>query len=129
MHNNQCKIIHADHRQSFYLMQEHGKQITQVHFHCALAGENGPVVVNFLTDPDCPDDNSCEDFNGLFEKGQLVADDSRILAKTCTGGFEINTLASVYQAMLKGLIYLNVHDEDHPMGVVRGQIFTTVQPL
>jgi hypothetical protein len=110
-------------------MQEHGKQITQVHFHCGPAGDNGPVVVNFLSDPTCPDDNSCKDFNGLFEKGQLVADDSRILANTCTGGFEINTLASLYQAMLKGLIYLNVHDADFPDGVVRGQIFTTPEIL
>ena len=109
-------------------MQEHGKQITQVHFHCGLAGENGDIVINFLTDRDCADDNSCKDVNGLFERGQLVADDDRIFAQTC-GGVEINTLASLYQAMLKGLIYLNVHDEENRAGVVRGQIFTTVPPL
>jgi len=94
-----------------------GVGITQAHLHCAAAGVNGPVVAFLFGPADPPVDG-----NGRLASGTLTnADVIETEGEPC--GRTINNLASLYAAMLDGLIYANVHSEENPAGVVRGQIF------
>merc|ERR1711865_735852 len=80
--------------------------ITMIHLHCGTAGTNGDVVADLLTD-------------GVFE-GVLESKDMKDIE--CEG-IQVNTIASLYQAIRNGSIYMNIHSEEYPAGVARGQIF------
>lgn len=96
-----------------------GDQVILIHFHCAKAGSNGPVVVDFWKDM------NGADFNGVALDGYLSNEDilSGDLDDGMCGDIKLNNLASLYQAMLNGDIYLNIHTKAHPLGENRGQIF------
>lgn len=79
------------------------------HFHCAPAGENGPVVA-FVAGSFPPG------YDGDFELRATLTDDS-IINPAC--GANIMELVG---SMLDGNVYLNVHSTDHPGGVIRGQV-------
>lgn len=118
----------------------HGVKVNQVHFHCAKAGQNGPVVAWFF-DQDKQALGEPTDFNGLAFEGYLTNDDmfegifcggAKIPAADPNdpdkadiqiGGVLVNNIAALYQAMKEGLIYLNVHTVANGPGEVRGQIF------
>ena len=99
-----------------------GIQVTLIHFHCAQAGSNGPVVVDFW---ETPPDTDGTDINGVALDGYLSNDDilSDNLDDGMCGDIKLNNLASLYQAMLNGDIYLNIHTQANPAGENRGQIF------
>ena len=90
--------------------------VVGAHFHCARAGENGPVAF------------------GLLNPGPLVeiVDEARVTltnadnvaAAACVDsiGRPVDNIAALFFAMRDGLIYLNVHTADHPPGEVRGQM-------
>jgi hypothetical protein len=101
----------------FDLRVRNGDGITQAHLHCAAAGVNGPVIA-FLFGPADPPEN----VQGRLAVGTITNDDV-IPTEGEPCGREINNLASLYAAMLDGLIYANVHSTDNPGGVVRGQLF------
>ena len=62
------------------------------------------------------------DVNGELSSGVLTQEDfpSEIV---CGSGFVINNVASLFAALLNNEIYLNVHAESSPPGLVRGQFF------
>jgi len=79
------------------------------HFHCAPAGENGPVVA-FVAGSFPPG------YDGDFEIRATLTDAS-IINAACGA-----TIAELVESMLDGNVYLNVHSTSHPGGVVRGQV-------
>lgn len=101
-----------------------GEGITQAHLHCARAGVNGPVVV-FLFNVAPVGGPGGIDVDGLLARGRLTNDDIEDVdfAANPSCGVAINNIASLFAAVLDGLIYLNVHAEANPAGEVRGQVF------
>ena len=79
------------------------------HFHCAAAGENGPVVA-FVAGSFPPG------YDGAFELRATLTDAS-IINPACGA-----TIMELVGSMLDGNVYLNVHSTDHPGGVIRGQV-------
>lgn len=79
------------------------------HFHCAPAGENGPVVA-FVAGSFPPG------YDGDFEIRATLTDAS-IINPACGA-----TIAELVESMLDGNVYLNVHSTDNPGGAIRGQV-------
>lgn len=101
---------------SFSLRVRAGTAITAAHLHCAPAGENGPIVLP-LFEPESPG----VDLDGPAASGLVTAADLLPTAgDPC--GLTINNLASLKAAMRAGRVYLAVHSETEPAGVVRGQL-------
>ena len=95
-----------------------GSGITQAHLHCAPAGVNGPIVV-FLFGPANPGQNLVgTPIKGIiFNEDIIPPDDNPICGRV------INNIASLFAAMRAGEIYVNVHSNANPSGVIRGQVF------
>ncbi|MEW6272744.1 MAG: CHRD domain-containing protein [Thermodesulfobacteriota bacterium] len=102
----------------FDLRVRSGNGITQAHFHCAKAGVNGAITV-FLFGPVDPGIS----VNGQLASGTVRNEDIMPIDDEDVCGSPVNNVASLYQAMLEGRIYANVHSEENPGGVVRGQLF------
>ena len=94
---------------------------TRAHFHCARAGQNGPIAF------------------GLQNPGPLVFDGQRIEGALTnldfTGvdcipvvGRPVNNIAALAFAMRDGLIYINVHSDLFPLGETRGQMLGNRAP-
>jgi hypothetical protein len=94
-----------------------GVGVTQAHLHCAQAGVNGPVVV-FLFGPD----NTGLDVTGKLASGTITNADV-IATESDLCGKPLNNIASLYDAILEGRVYANVHTTAHASGVVRAQLF------
>lgn len=101
-----------------------GEAITQAHLHCARAGVNGPIVA-FLFNVAPVGGPGGIDVDGLLARGRLTNDDIEPVdfAADPVCGVSINNIASLFAAVLDGIIYLNVHAEANPAGEVRGQVF------
>lgn len=88
-----------------------GVRVTQAHFHCGVAGVNGPVIV-FLA--------------GFHDRGWDV-DGKWVSDATITNANIVNTACGstlaeiVHQAKL-GNVYVNAHSVAKPGGVARGQL-------
>ena len=102
---------------SFRLDIDEGSGITQAHLHCAPAGLNGPPVAFLFSDGR----TGGVDIDGTANSGELTNVD--LLTPLTCADIEISTIASLYEAILNRLIYVNVHSADYPSGEVRGQIF------
>lgn len=89
-------------------------QITSATLNTGSANENGPVVATFYT-------GAPRQSNGLFVKG--LVGNSDIQAVSSIDGYAFNSIASVYEAIRRGLIYVTVQSQQFPGGVIRGQIF------
>lgn len=101
----------------FEVRVTNGVAITQAHLHCARAGVNGPVVA-FLFGPADPGVNvSGQLASGRIENADIIVTDG----EPC--GDAINNIAALYAAILEGRVYVNVHSEANPAGVVRAQLF------
>ena len=79
------------------------------HFHCAPAGQNGPVVA-FVAGSVPPG------YDGAFQIRATLTDAS-IINPACGA-----TIMELVDSMLDGNVYLNVHSTSNPGGVIRGQI-------
>jgi hypothetical protein len=82
------------------------------HLHCAVAGVNGPIILDLLptgTDGRIVDDE--------FDNEDISDADC-----TATCGFEVINIASLRAAADAGCLYLNVHTEEFEDGEVRGQL-------
>jgi hypothetical protein len=106
----------------YNLNVKNGVNVTQAHYHCAAAGENGPVVAflfGFVP-------GGVNVRNGKLASGRLdntnVLSDTTDFKNTTVCGVTIVNIASLYAAILKGLIYVNVHTVANPAGEVRGQV-------
>lgn len=111
----------------FNLRIRRGQLITQAHLHCARAGVNGPVVA-FLFNAGPVQGPGGVNINGRLARGTLTNADIEAVdfAANPVCGVAINNIASLLAAVLDGIVYANVHSEDFPPGVVRGQIFPAV---
>ena len=100
---------------AFELSVFDGIDIVAAHLHCGVAGTNGPVLaVLFAGAPVDPD--------GLIAAGVIRNGDIfEQTAEVC--GVPINNIASLFAAIRKDLIYLNVHSLANLGGEVRAQIF------
>ena len=89
---------------------------TRAHFHCARAGQNGPIAF------------------GLVDPGPLVFDGGKVEGVLMNADFSgadcvpsigrpVNNIAALAFAMKDGLIYINVHSTAFPPGEVRGQMY------
>jgi hypothetical protein len=96
-----------------------GEKITQAHLHCASAGSNGPVVVT-LFDKAPLEGPGGVDIDGPASYGSIS---NKEIFPTACGDLSLNNVASLFAAALAGDIYLNVHSEEYPDGVARGQFF------
>lgn len=101
-----------------------GELITQAHLHCARAGVNGPVVAFLFNVAPVPGPGGVN-VDGRLARDRLTNDDIEPVdfAANPACGVAINNIASLFAAVLDGIIYLNVHSEGNPAGEVRGQFF------
>ena len=94
-----------------------GVAVTQAHFHCGRAGENGPVVAflfGFVT--------GGVDVDGVLASDTLTNADFTGADCDSIIGRPVNNIASLAFAARDGLIYANVHTVANPPGEVRGQL-------
>jgi hypothetical protein len=96
-----------------------GEAIVAAHFHCAPEGENGPVIA-FLFGPE----SDGVDVDGGLASGTIVDDDLLEAGMDCPT--PISDVESLETAMAEGDIYTNVHSEEFPDGVARGQMVEAV---
>ncbi len=85
--------------------------VLSVHLHRGDADVNGPVIVTLFISPF----SSGTPVNGLLATGTLTNDNIQVDSG-------INSVASLYQAIRRGAVYVNVHTVGLPDGAVRGQI-------
>lgn len=92
-----------------------GDEITKAHLHCGDPGENGPPVVTLY------DNSNGADVNGIL--AQKTVSDSSIMDADCESviGYNIDSVHDLAHAIENGDIYMNVHNEQYPDGVIRGQ--------
>lgn len=93
-----------------------GDEITAAHLHCAEPGENGPPVVTLF-----------EDSNGTDVDGQLFSgsiDDNDIDNANCQSeiGYDIDNVQDLARAVNDGKIYVNVHSQARPEGLIRADL-------
>lgn len=93
-----------------------GDEITAAHLHCAEPGENGPPVVTLF-----------EDSNGTDVDGRLISssiDDDDIDDVDCRSeiGYDIDDVQDLARAVNDGKIYVNVHSQSRPEGLIRADL-------
>lgn len=96
-----------------YNARAESDRITAAHLHFGNASINGPRVVPLFEGPP-------RNVNGLLIKGLI---DNRDVVQESDTGVNVNSLASLYEAIRAGNIYVNVHSERFPGGIIRGQIY------
>ena len=108
-------LTHVD----YILGIKDGEDITQAHLHCGHAGDTGPPVAFVLGTETT---TAGIDIDGVASQGTLTNDN--IMEQACgIDGLPVNNIASLFAAIRLGIIYVNVHSEEYPAGVVRGQLF------
>ena len=94
---------------------ENNNRITAAHLHIAPAGANNPNYIVLLYG------GPARNVNGLLLKGLI--DNRSINYNAPSTDPIVNSVASLYQAIQDGDIYVNVHSDQYPGGFIRGQIF------
>src|SRR5262249_41463897 len=97
----------------YTLRINNGVRVTQAHFHCGKAGENGPIIV-FLAGFRAEG----WDVDGKWI-GNATLTDANVILKTTPCGA---TVAQISQVAREGNVYVNAHRVAHPAGVARGQL-------
>lgn len=88
--------------------------ITQAHIHLAPPGQDGPPVVWLF--PDAPPPTLIPGtFSSVLAEGTVTAAD-------LVGPLAGMTLEDLYDAMVAGNTYVNVHTSQYPNGEIRGQL-------
>lgn len=101
--------------------------VTRLHLHCNVAGQNGPIAIGLVDLVAIAQDNSetvtlgANTITGTIRNRQFPEGDP------CTGaiGRSVANLYDLAQAIDDGQIYWNLHTTAFPAGELRGQ----VQPL
>lgn len=91
-------------------------EATRLHFHCNVAGANGPIALGLVAPG--PLSFSGSGVAGTLTNADLPADDACLDVI----GFPVNNLASLAAAIDRGLVYLNLHTDVWPGGELRGQV-------
>jgi hypothetical protein len=89
------------------------------HIHCGAIGDNGPLVA-YLAQPVVGGRNKSQvGFSGFIDVTSIMDD-------TCGA-----TIDLIYESILAGRVYVNVHSTENPNGEVRGQIIfgATMPPM
>jgi hypothetical protein len=90
-------------------------KIIFVHIHHGYAYENGGLIVELFPNKDyTPEDNQK---NGFYLSGKITNETIIQITK------DINTIASMYNAILENKLYVDVHTIEFPLGAIRGQVF------
>lgn len=105
-------LVNADQTAGEYTLRiESGVRVTQAHFHCGVAGVNGPVIV-FLAG---------NHPNGWNVDGKWVSNatitDTNVVNPACGA-----TLNQIFENARLGGVYVNAHSVSNPGGIVRGQL-------
>jgi len=93
-----------------------GEGVVAAHLHCAVAGENGPIVATLFSGG--PVDVNDKLVGGYVTNADIEEQDG---AGDCP--VVINNVASLLNAVSQGVIYTNVHTEANASGEVRAQLF------
>ena len=97
--------------------------LTGIHLHCGAAGENGDIAVTLYDQTDIPGSPLRVSNRGVA-RGTITNDDIDPTNDCETDiGMVVNNIASLYAAVLEGLIYINFHTVSNPSGEVRDQLF------
>jgi len=104
---------------------QNGVGVTASHLHCGRAGENGPVVA-FLS----PANVQGAEVNGVLGQGTITNANIEATATDCEEliGRPVRNIASLAEAAVLGLIYVNVHTVANPEGEIRGQVLPGFNP-
>jgi CHRD domain-containing protein len=86
--------------------------IVASHIHVGAAGTAGPVVVNFSPPLTASNDFS---YSGTVK-------DSEFVINATTSNLGIRSPDDMFQALLGGNSYVNVHSQVYPGGEIRGQL-------
>lgn len=104
------------------------ERITQAHIHGGRANVNGPVVATLFNFG--PTNAVGTSVNGFLASGILT--NANINPVISPEGYRFNTIASVFDAIRQGLVYINVHgsnaDPTRPtfdQGIIRGEVFAS----
>jgi hypothetical protein len=97
-----------------------GNDIWGAHLHCGLPGQTGPIVVSLFHVPT----TSAVDVNGTLVATTSITQ-SMISATTTGCSMPITNLNDLANALKAGIIYANVHSNQHPSGVARGELSLT----
>ena len=100
----------------FRLQVLKGQAVTAAHLHCALPGQNGPVVAFLFGN--IPGGFAV---NGKLSQFRMTDANLAAVAESCDD-VVIDSLEDLADAIDKGLIYVNVHTVANPAGEVRGQL-------
>ncbi len=99
--------------------------VTRLHFHCNVAGANGPIALGLIDFVDPDNDNSDVVTLGRGRiSGRLTNADFPAEEPDCEGTIDrpINNIASLAQAIEEGGVYWNLHTDAFPAGELRGQV-------
>jgi hypothetical protein len=93
------------------------EKLTAAHLHCGDPGENGPVVVTLFHDVG-------KQTSGEIGRGYLSNSHIETGGASCddTISYEIRNMSELSRAIREGRIYVNVHSQNYPNGVARGQL-------
>ena len=92
-------------------------KIVGVHLHYGAANVNGPVLVTLFSNP------LGQKSDGLLSKGIIRNIDISHYDGAGNPANQINSVASLYDAIRRGNIYFNAHSQLLPDGAARGQIY------
>jgi hypothetical protein len=94
--------------------------VTAIHIHKASVGETGPHVLNIFGQPF--EDDADMEFNATTGTITGIWDDSDENTTSDNHHLHSQKLSTVLEDLCSENLYLNIHTDDHPTGVIRGQI-------
>ncbi len=106
--------VSEDERSIDYTVSAMGAEnVTAAHIHCADKAADGPVIAGlYMGEP--------KTVNGELAKGTI--NEKSILPAAATCSPNITNASQLVQAMREGKLYVNVHNQEYPAGLIRGQI-------
>jgi hypothetical protein len=95
------------------------ENLTAAHIHCGDPGENGPAIVTLFHDQGIQ-------ASGEIGRGYLSDGNIESGGASCDDviGYEIRNLSDLSRAIREGRAYVNLHSQNYPNGVARGQLGT-----